>query len=762
MKSIKYKILILFSLVLIPFIITVLLAYFTFGQMQDDGNAINLAGSQRMRSMLIGNYVQQYANSNNNRSNIEQILNEELQKYEMITEALVYGNEELGIASNSDLSIVDSIEKLTPHVNTMITSTNEVLKSPENTLVLNEILSTILPIKNEFHEIVAMYQSNYDAKIATFKSQLIALIFLSCIMILIGTIYSNRYIISPINKINLAMRNAVLGKLDSRMELHQKDEIGELGNGLNQLLSSLGTKRDQIMSLVSGQLDIDISSVSEHDDLGKSLIKLRDTMTQINTDLNLVRHSTEQGRIEDRIDISNYQGAWHEMMEGINLVLSTYNRPIELTKNYLDKIASGEIPPKVTDSFNGDFNEIVISINQLIDTISKLVQVNKDFIYAGIQGNMSYRAAESDFKGEFAEIVEGQNSIMDALTHPMIEVGKVLKEISDGNLKSRVKGNYLGDHAQIKDAVNHTVNTWEKYISEMIFSLNAVKNKNLTDNIQSEFKGDFNALKLSINGIIFSLKTILSEIGSTAEQVKIGAESVSLASESLADGASTQASSVTQVSQSVQGISDQSKLNAIMAKEAADDTKIISTHVNDSNESMSILLKAMSDINTKTDQVQKIIKVIDEIAFNTNILALNAAVEAARAGEHGKGFAVVAEEVRSLASSSANAAKDTKELIFQTSTVVDNGIKIANQTAKSLANVSERIINIRDKVNVISERYDDQSQSIEEINIGVDQVERVTHANSSASEESAAASLEMSTQADGLSQLVGMFKLSKN
>lgn len=759
MKSVKFKILILFSLVLIPFIITVMLAYFTFEQMHDDGMAINLAGSQRMRSMLIGNYIQQYTDANNNQDQIKAFLEEELQKYESITLALVHGDDSLGLSRNNDPKIIEAITILKPQVDDLINSTRKVLS--DNTKDVKHITDKVLPVKDEFHHIVEMYQANYDAKIESFKTELIALVLLSCLMIAAGTIYSIRHIINPIKKVNQAMDRAVLGKLDTRMHLGQKDEIGQLGSGLNQLLSSLESKRHQVTSLVSGDLDIEISSLSEYDELGKSLIELQQIMTQINTDLNLVKSSTQQGKIEDRIDTSLYQGAWFEMMSGINLVLSTYNSPIALTKSYLDQLASGNIPAEVSETYNGDFNEIVVSINQLIYTISELVKVNKNFIEAGIQGNLSYRALETRFDGEFAEIVEGQNAIMDAITHPMIEVGKVLRDISEGNLKTRVKGDYLGDHAQIKEAVNHTVNTWEIYISEMVSSLDAVKNKNLTQHIQSEFKGDFNALKLSINDIIFSLTSILSKIDSTAQQVRIGAESVSFASESLADGASTQASSVTQVSQSVQGISDQSKLNASMARQAADDTRIISEHVSDSNESMNVLLKAMSEINTMTNQVQQIIRLIDEIAFNTNILALNAAVEAARAGEHGKGFAVVAEEVRSLASNSADAARDTKKLISQTNTVVDNGIKIANQTAESLDNVSTKIIDIRDKVNEISNRYNDQSESIEEINIGVDQVERVTHANSSASEESAASSLEMSSQADNLSQLVSLFKLSR-
>lgn len=272
-----------------------------------------------------------------------------------------------------------------------------------------------------------------------------------------------------------------------------------------------------------------------------------------------------------------------------------------------------------------------------------------------------------------------------------------------------------------------------------------------TDEI-AQLAGDTNTMKNA-------MKEILKNISSSAEQVAGGAKNISDSSMVLSQGAAEQASSVEQLSASIAEIASQTKSNAESADKANEITSITREHALEGNEDMSTMLNAMEEINASSNNISKIIKVIDEIAFQTNILALNAAVEAARAGQHGKGFAVVAEEVRNLAARSAKAAKETTDMIEESIEKVNSGRDVANKTAEMLETIVSNVTEVTELVSSIAKASKEQSMAIEQINQGVLQVSQVVQANSATSEESASASEELSMQAELLSEAVKKFKL---
>ena len=255
---------------------------------------------------------------------------------------------------------------------------------------------------------------------------------------------------------------------------------------------------------------------------------------------------------------------------------------------------------------------------------------------------------------------------------------------------------------------------------------------------------------------------VLLEINQGADQVAAGAHNVSDASVALSQGASQQAASVQQLSASIAEIASQTASNAQNAEKANDLTVGTKEKAQLGNEEMQEMLSAMEEINASSANISKIIKVIDEIAFQTNILALNAAVEAARAGQHGKGFAVVAEEVRNLAARSAKAAKETTDMIEGSMEKVETGREIAHKTAEALNAIVGDVSSVADIVANIAKASNEQKLALEQINQGVQQVSQVVQANSSTSEEAATASQNLNQQADIMRANVGKFRLSNN
>ncbi len=254
------------------------------------------------------------------------------------------------------------------------------------------------------------------------------------------------------------------------------------------------------------------------------------------------------------------------------------------------------------------------------------------------------------------------------------------------------------------------------------------------------------------------LEILLGEINRASDALSTGANQVAGGAQSLAQGATQQASSVQELSASVADISSQVKQNAASSDKASKMSNVASQAIDSSNQQMQQLLHSMGDIDAKSKEISKIIKTIEDIAFQTNILALNAAVEAARAGAAGKGFAVVADEVRSLAGKSADAAKSTTALIEASIAAINEGVRLAQLTAEDLMGAVESANETTKVLGEISAATNEQAQSIAQVTVGLDQISSVVQLNSATSEQSAAASQELSGQAMALKQLIMKFK----
>ncbi len=298
-----------------------------------------------------------------------------------------------------------------------------------------------------------------------------------------------------------------------------------------------------------------------------------------------------------------------------------------------------------------------------------------------------------------------------------------------------------------------------KPIIQMVGVAERIADYDLDVSMDYNAKDEIGELARAISVMVNNLNHSVNNVRSAAEQVASGSQQLSVSSQVLSQGATEQASSVEELSASIEQIAAQTRENAKRSNEASDLALASQKNAVQGNERMKEMLKAMDGINESSTNISKIIKVIDDIAFQTNILALNAAVEAARAGQHGKGFAVVAEEVRNLAARSADAAKETTNLIEGSMKKVEGGTKIASETAESLDRIVNGVTQAADLVQQITTASNEQSTGIEQINKAVVQVSDVIQTNSATSEESAAASEELSSQAELLKNAVSKYKL---
>lgn len=283
-----------------------------------------------------------------------------------------------------------------------------------------------------------------------------------------------------------------------------------------------------------------------------------------------------------------------------------------------------------------------------------------------------------------------------------------------------------------------------------------------TSNIQTNRRDELGVLFTSLNIVNNKMNDFLLDLKRASDQVAAGAKQIADSSISLSQGATEQASSIEQLTASTEEVSSQTNLNAENANRANTLAESTKTYAESGNKQMRVLLQAMKDLNTSSGNISNIIKVIDDIAFQTNILALNAAVEAARAGQHGKGFAVVAEEVRNLAVKSADAAKEIAEMIETSIQKTNNGSDIANETATALTSIVTEVNMLSGLVQEIAVASNEQASAIAQINSGIVQVSQVVQGNSSAAQQSAAASEELSGQADSMQEEISYFKLREN
>lgn len=340
-----------------------------------------------------------------------------------------------------------------------------------------------------------------------------------------------------------------------------------------------------------------------------------------------------------------------------------------------------------------------------------------------------------------------------AITVPVKKMSEAAKKMALGDIEVDCKKIHNDDLGELMDNFSNMVDA----IKDQVIIAEKIAHGDLT--VQVEARSNKDVLGIALQKMVSGQHTTISNIKESTMQVTVGSEQVATASQALAQGSTEQASALQQVTASMNEIAENTKENAAQATQADSLVQDVKSMAMSGNEQMKSMIGAMNDINDSSATISKIIKTIDDIAFQTNILALNAAVEAARAGVHGKGFAVVAEEVRNLAAKSASAASETAEMIEDSIHKVNNGTKLAEDTAKSLDEIVNAIDRVVELISAIATASNDQATAVSQIDQAIAQVSQVVQTNSATSEQCAAASEELSNQAANLRSMVANYKL---
>ncbi len=349
------------------------------------------------------------------------------------------------------------------------------------------------------------------------------------------------------------------------------------------------------------------------------------------------------------------------------------------------------------------------------------------------------------------------------IVRPVKQVEVAMEGISQGVMSQELDYDSRDEVGMLVKSVRSTCAGLEGVVKDLTYLMDEMAGGNFNLHANSDiYKGDFQPILNSIRQMNHRLSDTLKQINDASDQVASGADQVSSGAQALSQGATEQASSVEELAATINEISGQVKHTADNAREASSKVMQAQSELSVSNDQMREMISSMEEISQKSGDIGKIIKTIEDIAFQTNILALNAAVEAARAGEAGKGFAVVADEVRNLASKSAEAASNTTMLIEGTIQAVENGTQIADQTARALMATVESTRSAVTYVDKISTAAEEQANEISQVTVGVDQISSVVQTNSATAQESAAASEELSGQSQLLKNLVSGFKLRES
>ncbi len=535
------------------------------------------------------------------------------------------------------------------------------------------------------------------------------------------------------------------GQLSERGKPEQfQGAYAEIVRGVNAMLDAIllpiGEGNRILAQVSNGKIDELIAQTykGDHEKMKQAINNVAIVLQSLQKELVRLTDASKEGQLSDRGKPEQFQGAYAEIVRGVNAMLDAILLPIGEGNRILAQVSNGKIDELIAQTYKGDHEKMKQAINNVALVLQGLQKELLRLSEAASAGQLSERGHHDQFRGAYAEIVRGVNNVLDAVIVPLNVSANYVDRISKGDVPPQITDTYHGDFNLIKNNLNTLINA----MNEITHAADEISHGNLTVSIQERSPQD--KLMQALAAMVHDLTRTVSEIRNIAGEVSAASQSISTASVQISNGATTQAASAEEASSSMEEMVSNIKQNADNAQQT---DKIANKSAKDAQESGRAVVEAV----TAMKEIASKISIIEEIARQTNLLALNAAIEAARAGEHGKGFAVVAAEVRKLAERSQKAAGEINQLSGTT-------VKVSEKAGEMLEKLVPDIQKTAELVQEITAASKEQDTGAEQINKALQQLEKVIQQNASASEEMASTTEELTGQSDQLVSALGFFR----
>lgn len=611
-------------------------------------------------------------------------------------------------------------------------------REAENRMV--EAARALEEAANEMHDaqLVALERAQSSTKTITLVATAIAIL-----LGIVVTLVLTRDITKPLAQGVYMIQEMSRGHLGNRLKLDRRDEIGILAQTMDQFADDLQhVVVGAMKKIAAGDLNVEVPIKDAQDEIGPALKSTVDSLRGLIAEAKRLTAAAVEGKLDTRGNAAAYQGAYRDIVQGVNDTLDAVIGPLNVAAEYVDRISKGDIPPKITDTYKGDFNEIKNNLNHLIETVEmRNADVNM-LLSAALEGKLDTRADVSKYQGANGKLIDGINRVLDAVIAPIKEAAAVLTKIAQGDLRVKMEGNYHGDYAILKDS-----------IATMVEGLKAMASQVQQGAINmTSASAEILASATQMASSTREQASAVTQITSTVEQIKASAD---------------------QVAKRAQGVAEAAANAAEVAQKGTAAVEETIAAMNDIRQKVESIAENILSLSEQTQQIGDIIDTVTDIADQSNILALNAAIEAAQAGEAGKGFRVVADEVRSLAEQSRQAAAQVKVILGdiqkatnlavmateQGTKGVDAGSQLVQSTAQTIRELAAAVQVSAQAAQQIVAGVQQQTVGLDQIAIGMGDINQAAQQSAAGAQQSQRAAEDLNALAARLKEIAAQYKI---